>query len=53
VKCTKCKSTVDPLAVFPDGLCLECYRPIGDKIAETMTAEDLTAMWGGPVRKRG
>jgi hypothetical protein len=45
--CTQCSATVDTLAVFPGGLCLECYTPIGEREARTMTAEKLTRMWGG------
>lgn len=49
--CTGCKQEVDPLAVFPGGRCLECYRPEGERLARTMTAEKLTAMWGGTARR--
>lgn len=52
VICKGCKQETDPLAVFPGGLCLTCWEPIGNEQAKTMTAEKLTAMWGGPVRKR-
>lgn len=47
VACAKCGTHIDPLAVFPGGICLECYRPEGERIARGMTAEKLTAMWGG------
>ncbi len=43
--CTKCQTEVDPLEVFPGGICLPCYTPTGERIAATMTAEKLTAMW--------
>lgn len=46
-RCSKCGEEIDPLAVFPGGLCLPCYTPIGDAEAETMTAEKLAQMWGG------
>lgn len=45
-ECTKCHAETDELAVFPGGLCLECWRPIGDAEARTMTAEKLARMWG-------
>jgi len=45
--CTKCGWVVHPLEVFPGGLCLDCYRPIGEREARTMTAEKLARMWGG------
>ena len=44
--CTKCGKVIDPLEVFPNGLCLECYTPIGEVEARTMTAEQLARMWG-------
>lgn len=47
VICSKCQRETDALAVFPGGLCLDCYRPIGDREARTMTADNLAAMWGG------
>lgn len=49
--CKGCQAPVDPLAVFPGGLCLTCWEPIGEAEAKTMTAEKLTRMWGGPVIK--
>ena len=45
--CTKCGTRITVLEAFPGNICLECYRPIGDRIAATMTAEKLTRMWGG------
>ena len=50
VKCSQCGTETDPLAVFPGGLCLDCWRPIGDAEARTMTAEKLARMWGGTPR---
>ena len=47
--CTTCRQPVDPLAVFPGGVCLTCW----EKSAPPMpTAEELVAMWGGPVKKK-
>ncbi len=48
--CKSCGTDVDSLAVFPGGLCLPCYRPVGERLARTMTADDLTRAWGGPSR---
>ena len=45
--CTGCASPVGYLEVFPGGRCLECYRPEGERMARTMTAEKLARMWGG------
>jgi len=47
VNCTMCKNTISELAVFPGGICLDCYRPIGNALHRTMTADKLTTMWGG------
>jgi hypothetical protein len=47
LKCKKCHAPVDELAVFPGGICLECYRPEGERIFRTMTADRLAQMWGG------
>lgn len=49
--CKTCKATVDPLAVFPGGICVECYAKTPEANAPH-TAEDIVKMWGGPVRKR-
>jgi hypothetical protein len=46
-ECTKCGKPTHYLAVFPGGICLECYQPIGDAEARTMTADKLAKMWGG------
>jgi hypothetical protein len=49
--CKGCGADVHPLAMFPGGLCLPCWTPTGEAEAATMTAEKLTRMWGGPVRR--
>jgi len=45
-KCSKCGETVDPLEMFPGGLCLSCWAdsPEGRRMP---TAEELVSMWGG------
>ena len=50
--CVSCGAPVDYLSVFPGPSCLDCWRPIGEAQAATMTADDLTSMWGGPARPR-
>ena len=50
IKCAQCGETVHPLEMFPGGLCLTCWEPIGEAEARTMTAEKLTEMWGGKAR---
>lgn len=47
VSCKQCNAETDTLALFPGGICLDCYRPEGERVARTMTAEKLAAMWGG------
>jgi hypothetical protein len=44
--CTNCKNEVDRLAVFPGGLCLECYA-ISPEANRIITAQELAQMWGG------
>jgi DNA-directed RNA polymerase subunit RPC12/RpoP len=52
--CIGCGKKVDHLEVFPGPRCLSCWEPIGMALARTMTADDLTVMWGGkPQRKKG
>jgi len=47
LKCADCGRIIDVLESFPGDRCLECWRPIGDAQARTMTADKLTRMWGG------
>jgi DNA-directed RNA polymerase subunit RPC12/RpoP len=44
--CIDCGESVDHLEVFPGPRCLDCWRPIGERQAATMTAIDLARMWG-------
>lgn len=44
--CRQCGTDVDPLDVFPGGICLECYRPTGERLHAEMTGERLARMWG-------
>ena len=48
--CTVCGTTVSYLEVFPGPRCIDCYAvsPEGRRMP---TAEELTAMWGGPARR--
>ena len=50
VSCTKCGTATDRLAVFPGGVCLACWAasPEGQRMP---TADEVTAMWGGPARR--
>jgi len=44
--CKSCGAETDSLAMFPGGLCVDCYAvtPEGRYIP---TAAELTQMWGG------
>ena len=44
--CTTCKTPTDDLAIFPGGLCVDCWAktPEGRYVP---TAEELARMWGG------
>lgn len=48
--CTTCDKAHDLLESFPGNLCLACYAesPEGRRMP---TADELVAMWGGPVRR--
>lgn len=49
MNCTKCKAGVDPLEVFPGGVCLPCWAasPEGQYVP---TAEELAGIWRGLAR---
>jgi len=44
--CATCGADVDPLAVFPGGLCLDCYKATPEANAP-LVAADVVRMWGG------
>lgn len=48
--CATCGTTIDRLEAFPGDICVTCYAqtPAGQA---PVTADQLTAMWGGPVQK--
>lgn len=46
IKCAKCNADVHWMDVFPNDLCLPCYSVSADG-RRMVTAEELTAMWGG------
>jgi hypothetical protein len=57
MNCAQCKREIDALEVFPGGLCLTCWEPIGEARFRAMSAEDLAVMWGAkrprqPRRRR-
>ena len=46
ITCTKCGKTIDRLEVFPNNLCLDCYKT-APEATRPITAEELAKMWGG------
>lgn len=46
MKCSKCLNDVHPLAVFPAGLCVDCYAQT-EEAQRPITARELAQMWGG------
>ena len=45
MKCSKCFNDVHPLAVFPAGLCVDCYA-LTEQANRPITARELAQMWG-------
>jgi hypothetical protein len=44
--CSKCERGISPLAVFPAGLCVDCYA-LTEEANRPITAQELARMWGG------
>lgn len=44
--CTQCQAEVHPYAVFPAGLCVDCYAKT-EEASRPITARELSQMWGG------
>ena len=44
--CTKCRGDVDPLEVFPGGVCLKCWA-LSPEGRYMPTGDELARMWGG------
>ena len=45
IKCKTCKREIDPLAVFPGGICVDCYAKTPEA-NRPMTASEIAGMWG-------
>ena len=45
MKCSKCLNEIHPLAVFPNGLCVDCYA-LTDEANRPITAQEIRQMWG-------
>lgn len=48
VNCNKCKTPVEPLDLFSNNLCLDCYR-VSEEANKNITAEELVSMFKGSV----
>lgn len=48
VNCSKCASVTDTLALFPGGICLDCYALTPAAYAP-ITAQELARMWGAKI----
>jgi len=46
MNCSKCGDEVDRLAVFPQGLCVNCWTLTPEANLD-ITAQELARMWGG------
>jgi hypothetical protein len=49
VTCTQCSAEISPLAVFPGGICVECYAQTPEANAP-LTAEGLADLFRGTVK---
>jgi len=45
-ECATCGAETDPLAMFPGGICLDCYRKTADA-HRPLSSDDIVRMWGG------
>ena len=52
LNCFKCEREVNPLALFPGLLCVDCYA-LTEEANRPITGEELAVMWGARVRERG
>lgn len=43
--CAKCGAEIDALAVFPGGICVNCYAETAEA-NRPMTADEVSGMWG-------
>jgi hypothetical protein len=50
VPCSTCSAQVSPLAVFPGGICVECYAKTPEASAPLTDPSVVAAMFRGSVR---
>jgi len=48
IDCKKCAVVTDTLALFPGGICLECYKQTPEAY-RPITAQELARMWGARI----
>jgi hypothetical protein len=48
INCTNCQAITDTLALFPGGICLECYKLTPAAYAP-ITAQQLARLWGARI----
>jgi hypothetical protein len=46
--CTNCQAITDTLALFPGGICVECYAVTPEANAP-ITAQELARLWGARI----
>lgn len=49
--CRTCHKDVDALAIFPGGVCVDCYSQTAEG-RRMPTAEEVTATWSGKRVRR-
>jgi hypothetical protein len=48
INCTNCQAITDTLALFPGGICVECYAVTPEANAP-ITALELARLWGAKL----
>ena len=48
INCTNCQAITDTLALFPGGICVECYAVTPEANAP-ITALELARLWGSKL----
>ena len=48
IRCTNCQAIIDTLALFPGGICVDCYAVTPEANAP-ITAQQLARLWGARI----
>lgn len=48
LNCAKCGNEVNKLAIFPGGLCVDCWA-LTPEASREITALELSRMWGARI----